>query len=80
MIKLNDKDTGAIIGNIDQAQLQFLIDELEEEYKNQEDRDYYINQAQLDIFKEKGGNAELISMLETALGNRDGMEIVWSES
>ena len=80
MIKLNDKDTGAIIGNIDQAQLQFLIDELEEEYKDQEDKDYYINQAQLDIFKEKGGNAELISMLETALGNRDGMEIVWSES
>jgi hypothetical protein len=31
MIQLHDKDTGAPLGSITEAQLQFLIDQLEEE-------------------------------------------------
>ncbi len=77
MIQLSDKETGAVIGSISEQELQFLIDQLEEE--NQTDQDYWLNRETLDIFKEQGGDAYLIALLENAMGERDEMEIVWSE-
>jgi hypothetical protein len=41
MIKLHDKNTQELIGEINEKQLQFLIDELVEE--DSADQDYYIN-------------------------------------
>ncbi|MGH7607557.1 MAG: hypothetical protein ACREME_09470 [Gemmatimonadales bacterium] len=41
MIELRDKDGGEPLGTINERQLQFLVDQLEEE--SSEDRDYYIN-------------------------------------
>ena len=54
MIKLHDKNTQELIGEINEKQLQFLIDELVEE--DSTDQDYYINQDQLDQFEKKGGD------------------------
>ena len=76
MIQLRDKETGAFIGTITEAQLQFLIDQLEEE--STEDRDYYINQATLDLFEQRGADADLLALLRQALGTREDMEIEWS--
>ena len=39
MIRLYDKDSGAELGTITKEQLQFLVDQLEQE--SLEDRDYY---------------------------------------
>jgi len=78
MIKLHDKNTQELIGEIDEEQLQFLIDELVEE--DSADQDYYINRDQLDQFEQKGGNETLVQMLRDALGNRDDMDIVWTKS
>jgi processive 1,2-diacylglycerol beta-glucosyltransferase len=76
MIQLHDKETGAFVGTITEAQLQFLIDQLEEE--STEDRDYYINQATLDLFEQRGADADLLALLRQALGTREDIEIAWS--
>lgn len=75
MAKLYNKDSGALIGEITASQLQFLIDELEEEDSG--DRDYYLNSDQIDIFEENGADAQLVKLLRTALGDKDDMEIRW---
>ena len=78
MIQLNDKDTGAFIGTITEDSLQFLIAQLEEE--SEEDQDYYINEATLDIFEENQADKALVSLLRGALKGRTEMEIRWSRS
>ncbi|MGI9571482.1 MAG: galactosyldiacylglycerol synthase [Desulfobulbia bacterium] len=78
MIKLHDKKTQELIGEINENQLQFLIDELVEE--DSADQDYYINRDQLDQFEKKGGDETLIQMLRDALGTRDDMDIIWTKS
>ena len=78
MIKLLDKNTQVLIGEINEKQLQFLIDELVEE--DSADQDYYINRDQLDQFEKKGGDETLIQMLRDALGTRDDMDIIWTKS
>ncbi len=75
MAQVFDKDTGESIGTITEDQLQFFIDQMEEE--SDTDQDYYINRDLLNIFKENGIDADFLAMLENALGERDGMEIEW---
>jgi hypothetical protein len=77
VIEIRDKETGKPLGTISEEQLQFLIDNLEEEYA--EDMDYYINAATLDMFEERGIDAGLLKLLRDALGIREDMEIVWSK-
>jgi hypothetical protein len=76
MIEIRDKETGEPLGTISEEQLQFLIDNLEEEYEG--DRDYYINQDTLTIFEEKGIDTGLSHLLREALSTRESMEIEWS--
>ena len=78
MIDLKDKETKHFIGTIDEEQLQFLIDQLEEESLT--DKDYYINLATLEMFKEKGIDQDLLKILKDALGSREDMEIVWTRA
>jgi hypothetical protein len=76
MIELRNKETGAFLGTITETQLQFLIDQLEEE--DSEDTDYYINQATIDMFEQAGADPQLLGTLRKALGQREDMEIRWS--
>lgn len=76
MIELREKGAENLIGEISEEQLQFLIDQLEEE--DLEDRDYAITPLLLSSFEVEGGDPALISMLREALGDRDEMEIAWS--
>jgi len=75
VIRLYDNDSGVEIGTVRDDQLQFLIDQLEEESTT--DRDYYIDQATLDMFEDAGIDDGLLQILRGALGDRDGMEIRW---
>ena len=52
MITLSLKDSGEVLGEIDESELQFLIDQLEEE--NEEDTDYYITPMTIDLMEEAG--------------------------
>ncbi len=76
MIQLTDKDTGAALGTISEQQLQYLIDQLEEE--SSEDQDYYINETTVDLFEQRGADKALVSLLRSALKGRTEMEIRWS--
>jgi hypothetical protein len=78
MIQLHEKETGVFLGTITDAQLQFLIDQLEEE--SPDDRDYYIDHATLDLLEAVGAEADLLGLLRQALGTRAGIEIVWSRA
>jgi hypothetical protein len=75
MIQLFNKRSGEPIGPLNDSQLQFLVDQLEEE--SLEDQDYAITGMTLDYFAEIGGDAQLIKMLRTALGTNDEIVIVW---
>ena len=66
MIQLRIKDSGKLLGSISEEELQFLIDNLEEEWE--EDKDYYLNQTMLQMLKSKEG--ELPSL-------EDGLEVLY---
>ena len=78
MIQLHDAESGAPIGPITDAQLEFLVDRLEEE--SPDDRDDYINQATVDAFEQEGADPGLVALLRKALGERDEMEIRWTRT
>lgn len=73
MIKLFNKETNQFIGEITETQLQFLIDNLEEESGN--DVDYYINIPTIESFQENGAEPGLIDVLKKGLGSNEDMEI-----
>lgn len=75
MIKLYDNESGEALGEITEEQLDFLIDQLEEE--SSEDDDYYINQDTLDMLSEAGASDELLEMLQEAIGDDGEAEIRW---
>jgi hypothetical protein len=77
VIRLYDNDSGVEIGAVTNDQLQFLIDQLEEE--STRDQDYYIDQATLEMFVDAGIDEGLLELLRGALGDRDGMEIRWQK-
>ena len=76
MIQLREKESDKLIGEITADQLQFLIDQLEEE--DLEDRDYAITQMLLMSFEAEGADPDLIELLTEALGDRQTLEIVWT--
>ncbi|MBP7147329.1 MAG: galactosyldiacylglycerol synthase [Acidobacteria bacterium] len=75
MIEIRDKQTQRVLGTIDQNELQFLVDELEEE--SEDDRDYWIDEPTLQMLEADGAAPRLVQMLRRALGDREGIEIVW---
>jgi hypothetical protein len=77
MARLYDVQSGDLIGTISAVQLEFLIDQLEEE--DSEDQDYYVDATTLDWFEEHGADPALMALLRGALGARQGMDIRWTE-
>jgi hypothetical protein len=76
MIQLYDAEEGGPIGAISEAQLQQLVDSLEEESST--DQDYYITSATIDMLEDDAADAELLRILREALGAREGMDIRWA--
>lgn len=75
MIDLRNKDTGEAVGSITEEQLQFMVDQLEEDSDN--DRNYWLNRETLDMFAANGGDTELIALLTAAMGDGDDIEVEW---
>jgi hypothetical protein len=78
MFTIYDEATDVIYGTLNEMQLQFLMDHLEEE--SAEDTDFYINQATVDMLEQDGADADLLKLLRTALGGREDMDIRWARS
>lgn len=76
MIQLREKSTNNLIGTISEGQLQFLMDQLEEEWS--EDQDYAITPLLISLFESQGQEPELVEMLKAAVGEREEIEVVWS--
>lgn len=77
MVQLKDKGTGSLLGEITEEELQFLIDNLEEESKD--DRDYFLTRATLDLLKSKGASESLMNLLEQGMGDKGEIEVEWSK-
>jgi processive 1,2-diacylglycerol beta-glucosyltransferase len=76
MIKLFDAGSDHEIGTLTEAQFTFLQDHLEEE--SEDDQDYYINGATIDVFEAEGADRGLVDMLRRALGEREEMDVRWT--
>ncbi len=75
MYRLYDQGTGEPLGLITEEQLQFLIDQLEEE--SLEDKDYTITPITLDYLAAEGADSDLLTILQEALGNKDQAVVEW---
>ncbi len=75
MIDLYNATTNQLLGSITEADLQVLIDALEEE--SEDDQDYYIDNATIEFMADGRPSDHLLAMLRGALGSSDGMEIRW---
>jgi processive 1,2-diacylglycerol beta-glucosyltransferase len=75
MINLYLKGQDQPAGTISEAQLQFLIDELEEE--TLEDQDYAITSMLLQVFEADGADPALLTLLKSLLGDKQEIEVRW---
>jgi len=66
-----------LIGSISPADLQVLIDVLEEE--SSQDQDYYIGAPTIDLLAEGGASEALLNMLRIAVGSSEGVDVRWDE-
>jgi hypothetical protein len=68
-------DSGEEIGTINDTQLKFLRDQLEEEHED--DKDYFIDRDTLELMSDNGADPELLALLEKGLAGDDEMDISW---
>lgn len=77
MITLTLKDGGSFLGTIDEADMQLLADQLEEE--SAEDTDYFVCSSTIDLLEESGASPGLVDLLRRAVGTSEGVDIRWQE-
>lgn len=75
--RLIDKTTGALIGTISDEDMQFLVDELEEE--SSRDTDYFMDAATVEMLDGNGASPKMVSMLRLAVGSSEGIDINWEK-
>ena len=77
MVQLRDVESGTLVGTVTDDQLRFLIDQLEEESRT--DQDYYIDAETLAVLEAAGADPALMTVLHTALGMRESMDVHWNQ-
>ena len=75
MPRLIRLDTGDEIGTINDAQLKFLVEQLEEEHDT--DKDYFVDRDTLELLSDNGADPDLLALLEKGMGDDDEMDIAW---
>jgi FMN phosphatase YigB (HAD superfamily) len=71
-----DTDQRETLGTLTEAQLDFLVENLEEEFE--EDQEYFLSPDTVEYLKEQGADKDLIALLENALaGTQDGVDILY---
>ncbi len=76
MIDLYNAETDEKLGSITEADLQVLVDGLEEE--SADDQDYFIDAATIDLLADGRATEHLVGLLRKAVGSGDGVEIRWT--
>jgi hypothetical protein len=77
MINLYDTESNRLLGTVSDADLQALVNALEEE--SSDDKDYYINADTIDLLSATA-SPQLIELLRTALGSSEGIEVRWERA
>jgi len=77
MIDIYDDATNQLVGSITGADLQVLVDALEEE--SLDDHDYYIDAATIDVVADGSASEHLVKVLRTALGAKEGVDLRWQK-
>ena len=75
IIDLYDSATNQLLGSITEADLQVLVDRMEEE--SVDDQDYYIDAATIDLLADGRASDHLVQLLRAALGAKEGVDIRW---
>lgn len=78
MIVLHNKVTDKYLGEISEEDLQFLIDNLEEEGSG--DTDYYLNETTLEKLKEAGMNPAVAELIENEMDENKEVEIIYKKT
>ena len=78
MVYLYNQATDELLGEISEDELQFLIDQMEEE--STKDKDYSITRMEIAYFSQNGATPHLINLLTRALGEQQEVIILWSRS
>jgi hypothetical protein len=76
MIKLFDVDTGNELGEISEADLEFMKSQMEEE--SETDQEYYLHLSQLSSWQTQGADSGLLEVLSKAMAGREELNIRWS--
>jgi processive 1,2-diacylglycerol beta-glucosyltransferase len=74
-IALFDQRTGVLLGALDEGQFAFLDRHLERE--SPDDDDFYINESTVESLRLQGADAELIDLLQQALGPDGEGDVRW---
>jgi hypothetical protein len=76
-IRLFNKDSGALLGEVTEEQIEELSEFLELE--SPEDHDYWINSEEVELMEQEGLDPEVVALLKTAVGadNEEGIEVEW---
>lgn len=75
-IRLSEKDSGRALGSISEADFQMLVDYMEEE--SSKDQDYYVEHTAIDALESLGASADFVALLRTAVGESEGVDVVWA--
>ncbi len=75
MPRLIRLDNEVEIGTIDDKQLTFLREQLEEEHDD--DTEFFIDRDTLELLSDNGADPELLAMLEKGLAGDDEMDIAF---
>lgn len=77
-IRLTEKDSSRTLGTISQEDLQLLIGYMEEESST--DQDYYVEYTAIDALESLGASDGFIALLRGAVGEAEGVDVVWAEA
>jgi len=69
------KDSDQLLAEISQADLAHMVEVMEEE--NSKDKDYFIDLGTVDLLKGAGASEGLTSALTAAIGDSEGIDVVW---
>jgi len=78
MVYLYNQTTQELLGEISEDELQFLIDQMEEE--STKDQDYSITKMEIAYFSQNGASPHLITLLTSGLGEQQEVIILWSRT
>ncbi len=69
------KESNQLLAEISEADLAHMVDVMEEE--SSKDKDYFIDLSTVDLLKAAGASEAVTGALASAIGNSEGIDVVW---